>query len=83
MALLGKLLYDCFYSLSLSLSLVLFQFNDLVDLLTDMLTFIAKSQRNKLLLEKNAPMTISQEMFVHTQLSTCRLDSNSRFFLAD
>ena len=29
-----------------------------------MLTYIAKSQRNKLLLEKNAPITISQEMLV-------------------
>lgn len=29
-----------------------------------MLTYIAKSQRNKLLLEKNTPITISQEMLV-------------------
>lgn len=41
-----------------------FQFNDLVDLLSEMLTYIAKSQRNKLLLEKNTPITISQEMLV-------------------
>lgn len=39
-----------------------FQFNDLVDLLTEMLTYIAKSQRNKLALEKPMPVRISQEM---------------------
>ncbi|KAI2801048.1 hypothetical protein BLOT_011622, partial [Blomia tropicalis] len=45
------------------------EFNDLVDLLTDMLTYIAKSQRNKFLLEKNASISISPEIQIQTSNS--------------
>lgn len=40
-------------------SFVTFQFNDLVSLLNEMLTYVAKTQRNKLVLEKNNNVTVT------------------------
>lgn len=43
----------------LFVSFVTFQFNDLVSLLNEMLTYVAKTQRNKLVLEKNNNVTVT------------------------